>query len=100
MRSRSFGRNGSKFIDPLGLGTLFYTFRLDGRDRDHGKNPLCSSRSSKSHEFNHHIGPIKETFHGCAHGSKNLFSHGVIDGDGLELSLKNLKQKNKGERNM
>ena len=91
MGSRSLDRNESKLTDPFCLGTLLYKSSLNGRDRGLNRNPLCSSSSSRSHGLSHHINPIKETLHGCAHGSRNLLSCGVIDGDGLELNLKNEK---------
>ena len=41
--------------------------------------------------------PIKETFHGCAHGGRNLLNRGVIYVDRLGLGLRSTK-KEKGRK--
>ena len=80
-------------LTPSVWANPLYRSRLSGRDRRLNKNSPCGSRSDRSHSLNHHLNPIKETFHGCAHGGRNLLSRGVIYGDRLGLSLKNVKKK-------
>ena len=98
LRSRSLGKNESRLTNPLSMSTLIYGYWLNGRDASLGRNSLCSSRSGRGHKLSHHISPIEETLYGCTHGGRNFLNHGVIYGDRLGLSLKNVKQKNKKKR--
>ena len=95
MESECLGKNRSNPTNPLRISALTYGYWLSGRDRSLNKNSLCSSRRGRSYSLKHHVSPIKETFHGCAHRGRKLLSHGVIYGNRLGLILEDKKKKKK-----
>ena len=87
-RDLSRNRGGFPSNNPLSLGTLLGGNELGWRDSSFGRSSLGSSCRGRSHGLSHDIRSIKEALYRYASSCRSLFTHRMINKNGLGINLR------------